>query len=211
MANCVKKAMIGSMSLSEQKRRDQLEKIIKNGLAEYRAVGTALAEMRDKKLYRSTHKTFEAYCASLWGFTGRRGRQLMDAAELADTVEQVAIEAGEKPEQIVPKTEGAARSLREQIREIAPTLADKAVEDFTAEDRKVVRLAVMTKNRADSDREQRTESDQALRLKIGSLGEKMKKLASRLDDADLGDAITERADEVLMLLFNEVPAMRRAA
>ncbi len=31
--------------------------------------GKALTQLRDRKLYRSTHKTFEEYCRDRFGFT----------------------------------------------------------------------------------------------------------------------------------------------
>jgi hypothetical protein len=31
--------------------------------------GKALAELRDRRLYRSTHKTFEQYCKDRFGYT----------------------------------------------------------------------------------------------------------------------------------------------
>lgn len=31
--------------------------------------GNALAEIRDKRLYRGTHDTFEAYCYDVWKLT----------------------------------------------------------------------------------------------------------------------------------------------
>lgn len=62
------------------------EAVIKRGLATFVEVGAALLEIRDGRLYRETHTTFEAYCAGRWGFTDRRARQLMDAAEIGTIV-----------------------------------------------------------------------------------------------------------------------------
>ena len=36
--------------------------------------GKALAQLRARRLYRSTHKTFEAYCQDMFGFTRRPER-----------------------------------------------------------------------------------------------------------------------------------------
>jgi hypothetical protein len=51
----------GDMSHSEQKRRSELEAIVRKGLDTFVDVGDALTELRDSGLYKSTHATFEAY------------------------------------------------------------------------------------------------------------------------------------------------------
>lgn len=68
------------------------ERVIENGLATFLKVGSALTEIRDGRLYRADYETFEAYCQGRWGFTSRRARQLIDAAEIG-TVVPVANEA----------------------------------------------------------------------------------------------------------------------
>jgi hypothetical protein len=47
----------------------------------------ALAQIRDQRLYRETHPTFEAYCQQRWAVTARRARQLTDAAEIVRNLE----------------------------------------------------------------------------------------------------------------------------
>ena len=42
------------------------ESTIDRGLKTFVAVGNALAAIRDKRLYRQTHGTFEAYCEQRW-------------------------------------------------------------------------------------------------------------------------------------------------
>lgn len=49
-------------------------------------VGEALLHIRDKRLYRSTHKTFEEYCRERWDFSRRRAYQLLDAAGVFENV-----------------------------------------------------------------------------------------------------------------------------
>ncbi len=52
--------------------------------------GRALRTIREGKLYRETHATFEAYCGEKWGFTADRAGQLMRGTETVETL----IEAG---------------------------------------------------------------------------------------------------------------------
>lgn len=48
--------------------------------------GRALRTIREGKLYRETHKTFEAYCGEKWGFTSDRAGQLMRGSETVETL-----------------------------------------------------------------------------------------------------------------------------
>jgi hypothetical protein len=65
---------------------DELEQVIADGLKTFVDVGQALARIRDEKLYRATHKTFEAYCRERWDFTRVRAHQLIKAAEVSENV-----------------------------------------------------------------------------------------------------------------------------
>ncbi|MBD2451989.1 hypothetical protein H6G76_33720 [Nostoc sp. FACHB-152] len=50
----------------EQRERLNLERKVEHAFYE---AGKALMELRDRRLYRSTHKTFEEYCKDRFGFT----------------------------------------------------------------------------------------------------------------------------------------------
>jgi hypothetical protein len=56
---------------------------------------TELLEIRDGRLYRETHGTFDDYCREGWGFSRHRASQLITAAEvvgeLAEMVTVVAM------------------------------------------------------------------------------------------------------------------------
>lgn len=63
-----------------------LEQIIQRGRTTFLEVGAALLRIREARLYRATHSTWEAYCDQRWGWTGRRANQLVQAAEVAAEV-----------------------------------------------------------------------------------------------------------------------------
>jgi hypothetical protein len=48
--------------------------------------GRALRELRDRRLYRSTHKTFEEYVRERFGMKQSRSYQLIDAAKVVDNL-----------------------------------------------------------------------------------------------------------------------------
>jgi hypothetical protein len=77
---------MSTLARSETTRLVELECVIEQGIATFIAVGNALSEIRESRLYRETHATFEDYCLERWKFTGRRGRQLIAAAEIGTVV-----------------------------------------------------------------------------------------------------------------------------
>jgi hypothetical protein len=54
------------LTCTDQGRLAELEAVIDAGLPTFQSVGRALLEIRDKKLYRISHPTFEDYCQSRW-------------------------------------------------------------------------------------------------------------------------------------------------
>lgn len=67
----------------ETTRLAELETIIERGLATFIDVGNALLAIRDARLYRQTHGTFEDYCRERWGMSRIRAHQLIEAAEVS--------------------------------------------------------------------------------------------------------------------------------
>lgn len=91
--------------LSEPESADlaRLEAGIDRARRSFVEAGDALAEVRDRRLYRADYPTFEAYCKSRWGYTPRYGNMLVASAavvrELGTTVP------------VAPATESQAREL----------------------------------------------------------------------------------------------------
>lgn len=49
--------------------------------------GTALKELRDRRLYRSTHKTFEEYCRDRFGYSRRKMDYLISGSEVFENLQ----------------------------------------------------------------------------------------------------------------------------
>src|SRR5687768_17900025 len=62
------------------------EAIVARGLQTFVEVGQALIEIRDKRLYRASHATFEEYTRDRWALSGRRIYELMDSAEVTQLI-----------------------------------------------------------------------------------------------------------------------------
>ncbi|MCC5603203.1 hypothetical protein [Nostoc favosum] len=77
--------------------------------------GKALAELRDglrpavgdRRLYRSTHKTFEEYCRDRFGHSRRQSYLLMDAAVVFDNLVEICDQFDHK----LPTAEGQVRPM----------------------------------------------------------------------------------------------------
>ena len=59
------------LSNDDMTELERCESIILAGSDAFVAVGDALGRIRDSRLYRETHATFESYCQEVWGW-GRR-------------------------------------------------------------------------------------------------------------------------------------------
>jgi hypothetical protein len=94
------------LSDDEQNELAECEAVIEAGLQEFVKVGNALLYIRDHKLYRQKHATFEDYCKARWKFSDRRGRQLIKAAEVVQN-----LQSGQKPEPEVPNSEQNANNV----------------------------------------------------------------------------------------------------
>jgi len=78
-----------SLTPIEQNNLVELEATIEKNLKSFYEVGFALMQIRDNKLYRETHGTFEEYCKEKWNFNSSRARQLISAAEVTDNIKSV--------------------------------------------------------------------------------------------------------------------------
>ena len=70
------------LTSNERSRFEQYERTIESGLNTFVEVGRALTEIRDAKLYRATHKTFESYCKDRWEISRPRAYALMEQASV---------------------------------------------------------------------------------------------------------------------------------
>lgn len=84
---------MSEISISESARLIALEKVIQRGLSNFIEVGEALLSIRDERLYRIEHKTFEDYCRKKWSFTRHQANRLIGASAAVANLEPT----GSKP------------------------------------------------------------------------------------------------------------------
>ena len=74
------------LTIEEQRERLHLERVVEKSFYE---AGKALRKLRDRKLYRSTHKTFFEYCKDRFGYSSRRQPDLLiEAAAIVDNLSE---------------------------------------------------------------------------------------------------------------------------
>jgi hypothetical protein len=79
-APAVAAEVLPALSQDERQALAQAEQTIAAGLETFYAVGVAFLEIRDRRLYRETFPTFEAYCQERWGMGRSHAYRAMDYA-----------------------------------------------------------------------------------------------------------------------------------
>jgi len=102
--------------LTEQEQSDRLllERKVERAFFE---AGKALAELRDRRLYRSTHKTFEEYCRDRFAHSRQKSNYLIAAAQVYENLTTICCQKSSddnlttKESQILPTSEGQVRPI----------------------------------------------------------------------------------------------------
>jgi hypothetical protein len=109
------------LNSQEQATLTQLESVIQQDLQAFQRTGSALAEIRDGRLYRATHGTFDAYLQERWGFTRQHAGRLIAAAEVAQVLEPIGFHP--ENERQAREAKGAAEIVKQLEPEQADTVA----------------------------------------------------------------------------------------
>jgi hypothetical protein len=95
------------ITIEESKRLIALEGVIQTSLGTFMEVGNALAEIRDRRLYRIEHQTFEDYCREKWGMNRAYANHLVRASDAVKSLppEMATIVATESQARELAKVE----------------------------------------------------------------------------------------------------------
>jgi hypothetical protein len=113
----------GALARTEQDELQQHEAVIERGLGTFVEVGTALAAIRDARLYRLEYATFEDYCRERWGFSRVRAHQMIDAAAVVGALTIVNTETP------TLTNEGQARAIASTLKEHGPEVAAEVLRE----------------------------------------------------------------------------------
>lgn len=133
-ANAVIIAVSELEELTEAEQGDRLFLERKVERAFYEA-GKALMELRDKRLYRSTHRTFEEYCRDRFGHSRQKSNYLIAAAGVFDNLTTNGCQNSSIEDlttiglQILPTTERQVRPLAKLEPEQQCSVWQQAVEE----------------------------------------------------------------------------------
>lgn len=110
-----------TLPAEENARLAQCEQIIERGFTVFFEVGQALAEIRDAKLYRASHDTFEDYCKARWDIGRSRAYELIDQA----TVVKAITDAGVNLSAVADISKRDVRELKKDLPAAAKQIKDK--------------------------------------------------------------------------------------
>jgi hypothetical protein len=88
------------LAAQEATRLVELEGIIGGGIRAFYEVGRALMEIRESRLYRATHGSFQDYCRDRWGLSRPEAYRAIDSARVVEVLSPIGD---------APANEGQAR------------------------------------------------------------------------------------------------------
>jgi len=116
------------LSQSEADELGRCEAVIQRGLRTFFEVGTALLRIRELRLYRAEHATFEDYCQERWEMGRRYVNQIIAASQVRENLGAMA------PKQL-PENERQARPLARLEPELQRAAWQQVLEAAAAEGR----------------------------------------------------------------------------
>lgn len=115
------------LSKAEKEEKNNLERTVEQA---FYVAGRALKILRDKKLYRETHATFEAYVRDRFDYTRSAAYNLISSADVFDNLKCTQIVDTNKNTNILPTKESQCRPLAklppEQQREVWRTAVEQS-------------------------------------------------------------------------------------
>lgn len=106
----VREEDVKPLSVLEQKRLAQLEEVVVVNFRSFVQVGQALAEIRDRQLYRERSKTFELYVKAVFDVARGTAYRYIAAAQVVENVSNWRQKDGHSP-LLLPVNEAQVRPL----------------------------------------------------------------------------------------------------
>ena len=116
------------LTTSERGLLTSYETVVQQGLDSFVEVGNALAAIRDGRLYRESHQTFEAYCVERWNLSKSRAYQFLRGAEVVERLAECTTV------DVMPDNEAQVRPLASLTEEQQAEAWKEAVESAPVDD-----------------------------------------------------------------------------
>jgi hypothetical protein len=104
----LKAEIIEDLTVEEESERLRLERKVEKAFYE---AGVALQTLRDRRLYRSTHSTFEEYCRERFDYSRSYSSRLIKAVEVVDNIRQNVANWQQNKTIVLPATESQCRHI----------------------------------------------------------------------------------------------------
>ena len=95
----------------DRKLLKECERVIRENLEHFKEVCVALYQIKEGRLYRETHSSFEAYCAARFDFGLAHGKRLASAGEVIHDLEADQKKMAPNGAILLPTSEAQAREL----------------------------------------------------------------------------------------------------
>lgn len=153
------------------------EAIIEQSAAEF---GKALAQIRDERLYRAEHATFEDYCLNRWGISRAHAYRAITMAEVAHVMSPIGDIPESQARELAP-----LRDDPERMREVYAEASEATGGKPTAEAIRAVRTLATPHAEARPTPEQVEESAAATRTMLAAIDERLPNAAAERAQSSL--------------------------
>ncbi len=108
MSELSKIEVLEPLTVSEESERLRLERKVEKAFYE---AGLALQTLRDQRLYRSTHATFEEYCQDRFNYSRSYSSRLIKAVEIVDNIKENVANWQQNKTLVLPTKESQCRPI----------------------------------------------------------------------------------------------------
>lgn len=105
------------LSKTEKDLLIDCESVIEKGIETFKSTWYALLEIRENRLYRSTHKSFKDYCKDKWNISESYVNRQIQAGKIIEDIKDTPIGTGLNESQLRPLTNLESETRREVVKQ----------------------------------------------------------------------------------------------
>lgn len=106
------------LSKTEKDLLIDCESVIEKGIEAFKDTWYALLEIRENRLYRSTHKSFKDYCKDKWNISESYVNRQIQAGKIIEDIKDTPIGTGLNESQLRPLTNLESETRREVVKQV---------------------------------------------------------------------------------------------
>ena len=140
------------LTMAERDTLAECEKIVERGQQTFVEVGLALAKIRDRKLYRVGHATFEEYCEKRWNWKRAYAHRMVQAAEAVQGLPPRQSSMVDNPRQAAALA-AVPKEKRAEVVEEAAKAGPVTAKSIEAAAERIQEAEVVHRDHTDAERE----------------------------------------------------------